>query len=290
MLRLLVIFFLLISAFLTFPYFALSLIQTEEKATLAMHDSALVSLAKVIDVELENAVKQIEKNHISSKEDKSKLIADLNNIWSEIKGKGFFMKTGSDRELRSGIVGMQAIIEKSIAIALADKRLESAEAFIVAPRMASSLLIAKGKSFSQIDFSKQKAFAELRRMTLETYLSANGRLNTVYPLNALQELADQKQSLEIFHSTVKNFEKNLKDLPVLKMDTKAFPLEKAGAIYFLDNDAKNAIAIRSFQIAQVGFDKKAASTWEISFGASAAERVKEINKFFKDNDQAHLVR
>jgi hypothetical protein len=253
------------------------------------HDGLNI-LSKIIDKELEKAILDLDKNTGSNKVTVEKLQHKLQEIWVEIKTQGYSQKHGLDPEWRGAFVCLQGIIEKSQAIALKTKRLKSAEGFIVTPRMPTPLMLASGKSFQNIVAGNPSDYAALRRMILEEYLASGARLNAVYSQDASSLLSDEKSGLAIYRSTLKTFAANLKDHPIIKIPMKEFPMEKAGAIYYLNNDAEQVISIQSYQLSQLQKSSKHKITWSIRFGSEAKSRAEEINKFLEDNGAPQLVR
>lgn len=252
--------------------------------------SAIDSIIPVIEKELTKAKMDLDLNSSFKSSDNSDLKDKLDEIWYDLKARGYSERTGSEGNWRGAFVSMQAIIEKSIAITLKEKRITSAEGFIVAPRMPTPLMINKGTSFKTMDLNDPICFAQLRRMILEEYLNSGARLNAVYSFDAAKLLADQKSGLDVFNNVLKNFANNLKDLPLIKTSMNYFPLEKTGAIYYLNGNIEQAITIQSYQVGQINKSVKTENLWAIRFGNQARNRIQEMNGFFEINDASQLVR
>lgn len=214
------------------------------------------------------------KVDLSQSEDKlaaAKLSNGLDEILKSIKEKGVSESTGLDAELRPSYVVMQGLIELSIAQALMNKKIETAEASILTPKISTPLTLDVSKDLTKIVFDDPKAFAFYRHCTLLKLLEAKGTLNTVYTLSAKTALT----------GPFENF-KNLVNAPVLTI--KDFPLEMAGAIYHINDEA---ITVESRQVGQPT-DK--ASKWAIKFGEHSNTRKAEINSFLKANGGEQFVR
>jgi hypothetical protein len=92
----------------------------------------------------------------------------------------------------------------------------------------------------------------------------------------------------IYKAFLDKYKDKIIDKPVLKVGMKLFPQDKSGALYYLNNDRQQVIAINSVQLPQLDDDTEV--LWSIRFGASAIERVGKINEFLKDNGAADLVK
>jgi len=96
-----------------------------------------------------------------------------------------------DSEWRPTFVSLQAIIEKSLIKALAEKLLTNVERFVSTPRMPTPLMLANGKTFSQLNTKNANDFAELRFLILKDYLEVGAILNAVYSNAASAVLSNQ---------------------------------------------------------------------------------------------------
>ena len=259
-------------------------------ASVPQSPTGIAALILVIDRELTKAKTELELNTQSKPEAITELKDKLDEIWFDLKKQGYAEKTGIDREWRAAFVSFQGIIEKSIAVALKEKRVNSVEGFIVTPRMPTPLMLARGKSFRQINVESPADFAELRRMILEEYLTSGARLNAVYSFNTSTALLDQQSGMAIYQSIVKAFPTNLKDHPVIKTEMSAFPADKTGAVYYLNNNSDQVITVQSFQLSQLDKSSISQNKWAIRFGAEAKPRAEEINVFLEKNGAASLVR
>lgn len=214
------------------------------------------------------------KEDLLQNEDKvnaAKLSQGLDEILNSIKEKGFSESTGIDAELRPSYVVMQGLIELSIAKALSDKKITTAEASIITPKISTPLTLDVSKDLTKVSFDDPKAFAFYRHGTLLKFLEAKGTLNTIYSKSAETSLTGKFEGF-----------KTLVNAPVLTI--KDFPLEMAGAIYHANGES---ITIESRQVGQPT-DKE--SKWAIKFGEHSNTRKAEINSFLKANSGEGFAR
>lgn len=279
----------MIKHFINFLCISCMLIGTHTAIAKALYEEGVAVLLPIIEKELAAAKVELNSNKASKAAAITDLQSKMDNIWNDLKLHGYSEKTGIDSEWRGAFVSLQGIIEKSVAVALKEKKIQSAEGFIITPRMPTPLMLARGKSFKSLNLENPSDFAELRRMILEEYLSAGARLNAVYCYNAATALSNPN-GVEIYKNTLKTFSANLKDQPVIKSDMANFPADKTGAIYYLNNNSEQVIAIQSYQLSQLDKTATSQNKWAIRFGSHAKSRAEEINVFLEKNGAEALVR
>lgn len=251
--------------------------------------SGLAILSEMIDEEVISAKSELDKNTVSTKKEIQDLKDKVDSIWSEIKTKGYAERKGLDSEWRGAFVTLQAIIESSLAQALRASKITYSEAFIIAPRMPTPLMLVTGTPFSKIKTSEAMAFAELRHEILKDYFESGGKLNAVYSYDSVKILSDDI-GMKVYKDLVTKYPNNLKDSPLINISMVDFPKNKTTALYYINFDTAQAISIQSYQVTQLEHTSTNESSWAIRFGKSAQARVKEINTFFSENDANSLVR
>lgn len=233
------------------------------------------SLYPLIDQELARAKVDLDNNTISSAEEINNLKAGLDEIWSNIKNKGYSEATGTDSSLRPAYVTMQGIIESTITKGLVQNKIGDAIAYIITPRMPTPLILKSGSSLSAINFKDPIGFAMYRNPILLEFLKAGGIINAYYSHDAKSVLAAQSLDLDHYNSYCDNYD-NLIDRPVINIATSKFPVEVTGAVYMVDGFS---ITIEARQVTQI--DDENRQSWAIKFGKDAELRKNEIAKFLQ---------
>lgn len=249
--------------------------------------NSLAVLMPVIETEFLIAKETLNKNTISHPTDIETLISKLDDIMYDINTYGLAERKGVDSEWRGAFIIIQAVIEKSLAQAITEKKLTSCQSYIVTPRMPSPFMLTATKTLDRINITNPIAFAELRRGVLEEYLQSGCKLHAVYSQDAYKLLANDP-GIKIYKTFLDKYKDQIIDKPVLTVGMKHFPSEKSGALYYLNNDRSQVIALSSTQLSQL--NEYAEILWSIRFGANATEHVKKIDDFLKENGAADLVK
>lgn len=244
------------------------------------HQSSVSILYPFIELEIAAAKAQLQQN--PDKKNAEKLIADLDNMWTNINQSGYTESTGIDNDLRPSYVVMQGIVELAQSKALAANKIKHAEGFIIAPKMPTPLMLSSSMSLAELDIDDLRSFAYFRNGTLKEYFKNNGVIHAVYSHDARAALA-MNQAIELA-----NYEKyqspQLKDQPIISVDMTNFPPQIAGALYNVDG---NWIAIESRQLNQM--DDSKTQIWSIKFGNHSQERKNAVKKFLDENGAKDLL-
>ncbi len=250
--------------------------------------NTLQTFRDVVDQEILRVFAELGKNDTSDKGSISRLKAQICELWEELKTKGHAARAGLDTEWRAAFLSLQAIFERAQIVALRTRKIETANCFILTPRVAAALMLQKGKKFSQVFLGMPIAFAEIRREILEEYLMTGAKLYAIYASDVPKILMADKDHCEGFNNyqeLVKKYPDNLIDCPWVNEPMNNFPLEKSGIWYILDDNPRAVITMHAYQMFQSQKLTKT-SSWSISMGTHAENRLKELDDFLEGYSNA----
>lgn len=231
-------------------------------------------LYPLIEQELSRAKLDLDVNTVSSVAEIQSLKTDLDQIWVNIKNKGFSESNATDTDLRAAYVTMQGVIELAITKALEKGTIQDAVVYIITPRMPTPLMLQGGSGLSEINLKDPHGFAKYRNPILVRFLRAGGVVNAFYSHDAKTVLLDQVLGLEYYASYCNDYS-NLID-NVIGINFKEFPAEMTGAVYLIDG---LLITIESRQLMQI--DNTSQQSWAIKFGKHAELRKNNVDKFLE---------
>lgn len=213
----------------------------------------------------------------------------LKGYWETLVKEGKLEITGTDKDVRSYFVSLQAIIEHVLSEALSNKNLTALEGVIHTPMPATPLCtqgkINKGLVDPAIEADDQRRITvESRAVILRQYLSLGGRLYIAYPQKGIEGRTSEQQ--KIYETTRNEYPSYLFDVP---LNCDSLETRFVGAYYLFEADEKQyGFAIQMTQ----ANDPQGEGSFGLWFGdcrtPAILERLNEIYRVLSPDTHIQL--
>lgn len=174
--------------------------------------------------------------------------ADFIDRWNEVVEAGVLEVSDTDEQTRPYFVGLQAIVEYTLALGLHHGEIASLTGVIHTPMPATPLCttgdISGGLVDPEVEQDDGRAFTvQSRAQIIRHYLAEGGSLYVVYPEGGLEKRSQQQR--EIYRAEVQAYS-TLFDRPI---NCGGIEVDQTGAFYVFTNQAgrKFAFAIKMTQ-------------------------------------------